>query len=57
MSFKTVSLVWKPRRDSAAIAHLARDFSDIQIDTLEEKELGDMSYWMSEEKEQDWGQP
>lgn len=49
--------MWKPRRDSAAIAHLARDFSDVRIDALQEKELGDMSYWMSEEKEQDWGQP
>lgn len=57
LSFKTVPLVWKSRRDSTAIGHLVRDFSDIQADTLEEKELGNMSYWMSEEKERDLGQP
>lgn len=49
--------MWRPKRDSTDIAGLARDFSDIQTDTLEEKELRDMSYWMSKEKEQDLGQP
>lgn len=49
--------MWKSRRDATAIGHLVRDFSDIQADTLEEKELGNMSYWMSEEKERDLGQP
>jgi hypothetical protein len=40
-----------------AIAHLARAFSDMQPDTLKEKGLGEMSYWLSEEKEWDLGQP